>query len=141
MDVLILIGRTLFALIFLASGFAGHFGQTDGTAGYAQMRGLKNARPLVQLSGVWIIVGALSVILGVYADVGFLLLGAYALTTAILIHHFWTDADAMTQQNEMSHFMKNLSMAGASLVMFVFFAAAGPAIDFQITDPLFEVTL
>ena len=141
MDVLVLVGRIMFGMIFLASGIAGHLMQADGTAGYAQMRGLKSAKPLVQLSGVWIAAGGLMVILGIYADLGFLLLAAYSLVAGFLIHHFWTDEDEMTKNMEMSMFMKNLSMAGGALIGFVFFAAAGDAIGFQITDTLFEVTL
>ena len=141
MDVLVLIGRIMFGMIFLASGIAGHLMQTENTAGYAQMRGLKYAKPLVRLSGVWIAVGGLMVILGIFADLGFLLVGAYTVAAMFLIHHFWTDDDAMTQQIEMTMFMKNLSMAGGAIIGFVFFAAAGDSIGFQITDTLFEVTL
>ena len=51
MDLVALIGRILFGLLFLGSAFGGHFGATYATAGYAESRGLKGARMLVLLTG------------------------------------------------------------------------------------------
>ena len=141
MDVLQLIGRIVFVLVFLGSGFAGHFGDTNNMVGYAESRGLKNARPLVLLSGAWIIVAALSVALGVFTDIGLLMVAAFALSAAFLIHRFWTDEDQMTQQIEMTNFMKNLSIAGAAITLFVFYGVFGEVIGFQITDPAFDLNL
>lgn len=141
MDVLILIGRILFALLFLAAGIMGHLKATDDMAGWSVSRGLPAARPLVLVSGLWIVVGSLFVILGVWADLGFLMLAAFALAAAFLVHNFWRDTNPMEAQNQQAHFMKGLALAGAGLVMFVFFASAGDAIGFQITDPLFSIDL
>jgi hypothetical protein len=47
----------------------------------------------------------------------------------------------MTKTMEMSMFMKNLSIAGGALILFGFLAAAGPAVDFMITDPVFSFDL
>ena len=58
-----------------------------------------------------------------------------------MVHHFWTDTDDMTKNMEMSLFMKNVSMAGGGLILFAFMAAAGPAVDFTITDPIFSFDL
>ncbi len=141
MSLVILIGRILFGLIFVGSGAAGHLAQTDATAGYAEMRGVKNAKVLVQISGVLILAGGLGVIFGVLADLAALGLVAYSLIAAFMVHHFWTDEDEMTKNMEMSLFMKNLSIAGGGLILFGFMAAAGPAVDFMITDPLFDFDL
>ena len=141
MSVVILIGRILFGLIFVGSGIAGHLRETDATAGYGEMRGLKNARLLTQLSGVLIAAGGLAVMLGVWADLAALGLAVYCVLTAILIHHFWTDKDEMTKTIEMSMFMKNLSMAGGGLILFGFLAAAGSALGFTLTNSLFDFDL
>ena len=135
MDVIILIGRILYGLIFIGSGFAGHLAQADVTAGYAGMRGVKNAKPLVQVSGVLIGAGGLGVILGVWGDLAALGLVAYCLISAFMIHHFWTDDDVMLRTSEMSMFMKNLSMAGGGLILFALFSQTDVA--FTITGPLF----
>ncbi len=138
-SLLVLIGRILFSLIFVGAGIRGHLMETEGTAAYAASRGVPNAKLLVQISGVGITLGGLGVILGVWADLAALGLAAYCLIAAFMVHHFWTDEDPMTQQDQMSHFMKNLSMAGAGIALFALFAMAGEGLDFFITDPLFDI--
>ena len=138
MSVVILVGRILFALIFVGSGSAGHLMQTEGTAGYAESRGVPNSKILTQLSGVLIFLGGAGVILGIWADLAALGLVAYSLIAAFWVHHFLTDDDPMTQQVEMSMFMKNLSIAGGGLILFAFLAAVGDGVDLMITDPVFD---
>ena len=141
MSVIILIGRILFGLIFLGSGIAGHLMQTEATAGYAESRGVKNAKVLTQVSGVLIALGAVGVILGILTDLAALGLVVYALITAFMVHHFWTDEDEVTKNMEMSLFMKNLSIAGGGLILFALAALGeGVAMDFTITDPVFDWT-
>jgi uncharacterized membrane protein YphA (DoxX/SURF4 family) len=139
MSVVILIGRILFALIFVGSGSAGHLMQTEGTAGYAESRGVPSSKVLTQLSGVLIFVGGAGIILGIWADLAALGLVAYSLISGFMVHHFWTDQDPTTKQLEMSMFMKNLSIAGGGLILFGFLAAAGDGVDLMITDPLFDL--
>jgi uncharacterized membrane protein YphA (DoxX/SURF4 family) len=138
-DVVILIGRIMYSLIFIGSGSAGHLMQTEGTAGYAESRGVPNSRILTQLSGVLIFVGGVAVILGIWADLAALGLAAYSLIAGFMVHHFWTDEDEMVKQSEMSMFMKNLSIAGGGLILFAFLAATGDAHGLMITDPLFDI--
>jgi len=140
MEVLLLIGRILFSLIFLASGVAGHLMATDDTAGYAESRGVPNPRLLVQISGVLIALGGLGVIFGVWMDLAALGLLAYALIAAFMVHHFWTDTDDMTKNMEMSLFMKNISMAGGGLVIFVL-SGAGVPMGWELGDRLFDFSL
>lgn len=141
MSFVILIGRILLGLIFVGSGAAGHLMQADATAGYGASRGVPNSKVLTQLSGVLILVGGLSVIFGVFADLAALGLAAYSLIAAFMVHHFWTDTDEVTKTMEMSMFMKNLSIAGGALILFAFLAAAGEAVDFMVTDPIFDFSL
>ena len=137
MDVLLLIGRILYGLIFVGAGIGGHLVQTDETAGYGQMRGMKNARNLVIISGVGITAGGLGVIFGFWADLAALGLVAYSLIAAFMVHHFWTD-EGQLQTIEMSMFMKNLSMAGGGLILFVLIAKLGAEFPFTLTDPIFK---
>ena len=140
MEWVILIGRVLFAAVFIGSGFAGHFGATKQTAQYGELRGLPAARALVLVSGVWIAAGGLMIALGVWPDLGSLMVAVYALVAAFWVHHFWTDSDMM-QQIEMTNFMKNISLAGGGIALFAFFAVFGEDLGLQITGPLFELDL
>jgi len=135
MDVVILIGRIVFAVLFLASGI-GHLTQATAMAGYTESLGVKPAKPLVVLSGLLILVGGVMVAAGIWADLGSLLLVAFLVPAAVLMHPFWK-YEAEQQQMEMSAFMKDFSLAGASLALFAFVNTAGSELGYTITGPLF----
>jgi len=121
MNVLLLIGRILFAFIFLMSGFS-HFAKLEAMVGYATYKKVPAAKLAVMVSGAIILVGALSVILGIYADLGALLIAIFAIPTALIMHNFWTLEDATAKQADMSAFMKDLGLGGAALILFVLIA-------------------
>lgn len=118
MDILLLIGRVLFSLIFLASAM-GHFKNTEGMAGYAASKGVKGAKPLVQLTGLMLALGAFSVLLGVYASYGVLLLIAFLIPTTFIMHAFWKETDPMAKMNEQVAFFKNLGLIGGGIFLYV----------------------
>lgn len=115
MDVLLVIGRILFVAIFVASGL-NHF--RPASVQYAKAKGAPNAEMLVPLSGAAIILGGVLVALGLWADIGALILLAFALPVAYFMHAFWNETDPQMQQAEQAQFMKNVSMAGAALIVF-----------------------
>ncbi|MDV3222802.1 DoxX family protein [Intrasporangium sp.] len=121
MDVAFLIGRLLFAFLFLGSGFA-HLTKTADMAAYAGARGVPSPKLATQASGALIIVGALMVLLGVWGDLGSLLLLVFLLPTAVLMHAFWKETEPMAKQTEMVQFNKDLALAGATLAFFWVFA-------------------
>jgi len=139
MDVLVLIGRILFAAIFLSSA-VGHLTQSEGMAGYAKARGVPAAKLSVIGSGVLIGLGGLSVLLGIWADLGALLLVIFLVPTALLMHAFWKETDAQAKQLEMISFMKDISLAGAALALFALFAYVGSDLGLTITGPLFDLS-
>ena len=124
MDIIFIVGRILFALIFINSGFA-HFAQREAMTGYAQFKKVPAAKLAVPLTGLMILVGGLSVVLGFWVDLGALLLAAFLIVTAFMMHNFWTIDDANQKMNETVAFFKNLSMAGAALIIFAIVANGG----------------
>ncbi|MEU1430991.1 DoxX family protein [Nocardia sp. NPDC005746] len=139
MDVLVLIGRILFALLFLGSGF-GHLAQSASMAQYAQFKGIPMPTLAVPASGVLLLAGGLSVLLGVWADLGALLLILFLVPTAFLMHAFWKETDPEAKQGEMVHFNKDIALAGASLMLFAFFAYVGHDLGLTLTGPLFDLS-
>lgn len=121
MDVVLLIGRILFAALFLGSAF-GHLTQTKSMAGYAAAKRIPAPTVAVAGSGVLILIGALSVLLGVWGDLGSLLIVVFLLPTAVLMHNFWKETDAMARQLEMIQFNKDVALAGGALGFFWVFA-------------------
>jgi uncharacterized membrane protein YphA (DoxX/SURF4 family) len=117
-----LVGRIFFAMIFIASGI-GHLVQLEATAAYAQSKGLPAPKLAASLSGVMILIGGVLVLIGWTRFVGAGLLFLFLLPTAILMHPFWKETDPMAKQNEMAHFMKDVGLAGAALLIAYY---AGP---------------
>ncbi|HEY8453749.1 MAG: DoxX family protein [Micromonosporaceae bacterium] len=134
MDLIILIGRILFVALFLSSG-VGHLRNAEAMTGYAKSRNVPAARAAVIVSGVVLLVGGLSVLLGIWPDLGALLLFLFLVPTAFLMHAFWKETDQQARMTEQIQFMKDLSLAGASLMLVGLFSQAEPGLT--ITGPLF----
>lgn len=116
MDIVLLLARIVFAFMFLGSGL-NHFKHTEAMTGYAQFKKVPLPKLSVQLSGLVCILGGLSVILGVWADMGALALAILLVAMAVKMHDFW-NADEASKQVEMIGFLKNISMAGGALFIF-----------------------
>jgi putative oxidoreductase len=136
-DAVALVGRILFVALFLGSGYA-HLAQTQAMAGYAASKGVPLAKVAVQVSGVLIIVGALMLLLGIWADLGALLLVVFLVPAAFLMHAFWKETDPQAKQLEMVQFQKDVALAGASLLIFALIVQLGDGFGLAITDPLFR---
>lgn len=137
MDLVVLIGRVLFVILFLSSAF-GHFTQTKNMAGYAQSKGVPMPELAVLGSGVLLLLGGLSILLGIWADLGALLLVIMLIPTAVIMHRFWDETDTETTQTEMIQFNKDIALAGAALMLFAFFAHTRD-LGLTITGPLFSM--
>ena len=138
MDVLVLMGRVLFSALFIVSAF-GHFAQTDAMTGSAQSRGVPAARAAVLLGGGLLLLGGLSVLLGVWPDLGALLLVVFLVPTALLMHGFWKESDAQAKQMEQVQFFKDLALAGAALMLLGLFARVGDDLGLVLVGPLFDL--
>jgi putative oxidoreductase len=138
MDVIVLIGRIMFAALFATSAFA-HFTQAAGMTEYARSRGVPAPRLAVFAGAVLLGLGALSVLLGVWADLGALLLVVFLVPTAVLMHSFWKETDGQARMTEQTQFSKDLALAGAALMLFALFAHVGDDLGLVITGPLFDV--
>lgn len=115
------IGRFFFSLIFIMSGL-NHF--TSGSIGYAASQGIPMADILVPVSGLIALMGGLSVLLGLHARVGAMLLLIFLIPVTVLMHNFWSYTDPEMAQVQMIHFMKNLALIGGATL--IAFYGAGP---------------
>jgi len=135
MENVFLIGRIVFAVMFVGSG-VGHLMKTEESAAYAKSKGLANATLMVQISGAAFLAGGLGIALGIFTDLAFLLTGVLVMIIAVMFHPFWK-MEGEEQAAEMPNFMKNLTIFGACLMGFAFYATEGT--DFQqVIGPIFE---
>ena len=137
MNAVLVIGRILFALIFINSGLS-HLTKLEAMTGYATYKKVPAAKLGVIVSGLMILVGGLYIVFGVYADLGALLIAIFLIPTAFLMHAFWKETDATAKQNETIGFFKDLALAGAALIIF---ALVGAGADFgpSITGAFFSL--
>ena len=117
MDWLYLIGRVLFAMVFIGSGL-GHFAQANAMTQYAESKGVAAAKAMVLVTGLMILLGGFSILLGLYMEIGAWLLVLFLIPTSFLMHNFWRDMDPMQKQIEGAMFMKNVALAGAALIFY-----------------------
>ena len=111
---LVLIGRVLFALIFITAA-PRHF--TEEGARHAAELGLPGADLLVPVSGALALAGGLSVALGYRTRWGAWLLVAFLVPVTLIMHAFWRLHDPVAVHVQQAMFAKNLSMLGAALLL------------------------
>lgn len=114
---LFLIGRILFAAIFIFSGL-GHFMNLSEMSQYAGSKGVPAPRLMTLLSGAMIVLGGLSVLFWRQVVIGTWLLVIFLVVAAMTMHDFWALDDPQEKQTQMAHFMKNMALAGAALVFY-----------------------
>lgn len=137
MDAVLLISRILFALMLVMSGL-NHLTKSEAMTGYAQFKKVPMPKLSVQLSGLLLALGGLSIILGVWADLGALVIAVLLVVMALKMHDFWA-ADDASKQAEMIGFLKNISMAGGALFIFAIAATEGSNIGPVLVNSLFSI--
>ncbi len=115
----LLVGRVLFAFFFIYSGF-NHLTKLSMYSQYAGASGVPAPTLLTAISGLMLIAGGLSVLLGVQVRWGVLLIAAFLVAAAFSVHRFWGLSDPMMAANQKAHFWKNITLAGACLMIFGF---------------------
>ncbi len=121
-SLLALLGRCMLVTIFLMAAIGQKIPKFSDVAGYMAAEGVP--APKIMLAGAiaFLIVGSLSVAVGFKARIGAGLLMVFLILATYYFHDFWTiiNQDVAAQQEkqeQMIQFMKNLSMAGAMLLI------------------------
>jgi uncharacterized membrane protein YphA (DoxX/SURF4 family) len=134
----VLAGRILFS-VFFARSASGHIRRRGQMVGYAGSAGF----PLPYLagwpSGAWLGFASMSVALGIWPDLGALMLGAFVIPAALYFHRYWKVEDPGQRQMQAGNFYRNIALLGASLALFGLLSAAGHGLRFSITAPLFRL--
>jgi uncharacterized membrane protein YphA (DoxX/SURF4 family) len=135
-DVVFLVGRILFAATFIQSGIVNHLASKQGVE-YARSYGAPAPEVLVPTSGWAIVIGGVMIILGVWADLGALILAAFLVGITPIMHAYWKEQDAQGRIGQQVNFAKNSAMLGAALILFYAYNQLQGAAGLSITDPLF----
>ncbi|MEQ9105043.1 MAG: DoxX family protein [Rhodothermales bacterium] len=114
-----LIGRILFSMIFIMVGFM-HFMDVEGMSMMVPSF-LPAPAFFVYLTGLMLVAGGFSVLLGYKAKIGGLILAAFLMSTSLLVFLPQVGGDDPTPMMMM---LKDMSMAGGALLISYF--GAGP---------------
>jgi len=112
---LALTGRILFSIIFIMSGI-GHLTNPGAMAQYTASMGVPAAKAMVILTGLMILAGGISILLGWFTRLGALLIILFLVPVTPIMHR------PLSDQMQMIMFLKNLAMLGGALII----AAFGP---------------
>lgn len=116
-NILTVAGRLCIIVIFLMSAVGNKIPNYGKTVEYMAGEGVPAPGILLAGAIAFLILGALSILLGFKARIGAGLLFVFIVLATYFFHDFWTFEDAGQKQQQMIQFMKNLSMMGTMLFL------------------------
>ena len=111
-----LIGRVLFGGFFLYNGI-NHFKQQEMLAQYAGSKNVPKPKLAVSVSGLAMIIGGTSVLLGVKPKLGTAAIIGFLAGVSPAMHDFWRVQDPKQRMNDMINFSKNMALLGGALAL------------------------
>jgi len=114
-EALFLIGRIIAGGFYIFNG-ANHYMNLKHMSGYAGSKGVPAPALSTMATGLMLLLGGASVLLGVYPDVGVALIVAFLVPTAFIMHNFWTVEEPQMKAMERIQFLKDLALAGSALM-------------------------
>lgn len=115
MDIAFLIGRVIVGVYFLMNAY-NHLFHSGHMVGYAASKGVPSPKLAIVGSGVLLLIGGLSVLLGVQTFWGIIALIVFLVPVTFMMHDYWKAADPMAKMNERISFMKNMALIGLLLM-------------------------
>jgi len=133
---ILFVGRVLFVGLFMSTA-VNHIRSRDRYVAIA-----KGRIPIPYVAGwpagVWLLLADVSLVLGVWPDIGTLMLAAFLVPITILFHPFWAISDPAQRRTQEMNFYRNVSLVGAALALFALFSVVGPG-RFAITGSLLNL--
>ncbi len=111
-----LIGRILFGGFFVMNGI-NLFLQQKTMVGYAAAKGVPMPNIAVLVAGLLILVGGAMIVVGFKPYWGAWMIVLFLVPVTLMMHNFWAATDPGAKMNDMIHFLKNIGLLGASLMI------------------------
>jgi uncharacterized membrane protein YphA (DoxX/SURF4 family) len=113
---ILLLSRIILGLYFIFNG-VNHFRSLNALAGWVQSKKVPAPKFMVVLSGLLLLIGGLTILLGDYVEVGVVALTLFFLPVTFVMHDFWKETDPQMKMMQMINFMKNLALWAAILAL------------------------
>jgi uncharacterized membrane protein YphA (DoxX/SURF4 family) len=111
-----LIGRLVFGGFFLYNGI-NHLKERKSLAQYAQTKNVPLADAAVAATGVVLMAGGASILLGVKPKLGTAAIAGFLAGVSPVMHDFWRINEPSQRMNEMINFSKNMALLGSALAL------------------------
>jgi putative oxidoreductase len=111
-----LIGRLLFGGFFLYNGI-NHIVNRKMLSEYAKSKKVPLSDAAVMGTGVAMMIGGTSILLGIKPKYGALPIIGFLAGVSPIMHDFWSVEEPSQRMNEMVNFAKNMAMLGAALAL------------------------
>ncbi len=115
MEIAFLIGRIIVGIYYIFSGL-NHFIKLEMMSGYTASKGVPLPKLATMGSGLLLIVGGLSFLLGFQPLIGVVAVILFLIPGSFLFHNFWAVQDPMQKMGEMVNFTKNMALIGCALM-------------------------
>jgi putative oxidoreductase len=116
MSAFLLIGRIILGGFFINSG-VNHFIGFGMMTQYAKMKGVPFPAIAQAMTGLMLLLGGFSIVVGIYPFVGIVLLVLFLVPVTFMMHNFWNIEDPQLRMADKINFTKNLALVGAILML------------------------
>jgi len=111
-----LIGRLVFGGFFLYNGIH-HLKERKQLGQYAESKNVPMAEAAVAATGVVLIGGGASILLGIKPKLGTAAIAGFLAGVSPVMHNFWSVEEPQQRMNEMINFSKNMALLGSALAL------------------------
>jgi putative oxidoreductase len=109
------VGRAIFGGFFVFSGI-NHFMNASMMAGYVASKGVPAPQLAVLATGLLLLLGGISVIVGAWPRVGAAMIMLFLVGVTPVMHAFWNATDATARMNDFGNFAKNVALFGGACI-------------------------
>ncbi len=115
-DYILLLSRVILGFYFLFNSF-NHFRSLSSISEWVKSKNIPAPKLMVALTGILLLIGGFSILLGIYIEIGILALTLFFLPVTFVMHDFWRETDPQMKTMHMINFMKNLALWAAILAL------------------------
>jgi len=109
-------GRILFVIYFILMGSSHLLNFTEHSA-LLKRKGVPLPKAATLLTVVMMVGGGLLVLFNWHRTLGAAMLFGIIFPAPFFLHHFWNETESYSRLSEYAHFIKDISLAGAALLL------------------------
>jgi uncharacterized membrane protein YphA (DoxX/SURF4 family) len=113
------VGRAIFGGFFVFNGI-NHFMSVAMMSGYVASKGVPMPQLAVIATGLLLVLGGISLILGAWPRVGAAMIMLFLLSVTPVMHDFWNATDPAARMNDFGNFAKNVALFGGACIAMAF---------------------